>query len=450
MDVLSRKRSTKVLGLGLHKRSVLLAVSLVTAGALVVVATGTSTAQTRSSNKVTLTIWENWTTLVTGLTPLRTELDQAFEKAYPNIKVNDIEVAYATQGTKLRAAIAAGKGPNLVTLYPGVFAATYRSGLVDLRPYLTAADKATWGLLNTATVPGGQILSVPWTQYGYFYYYNKSLFRQAGLNPNDPPTTWNGFVQDCEALNRHGIVALAGGFKDGYLWENYAFPLLDQLLNRSQTAKMLNYQLSYTSPAFQTVWADIKALGTDGCFTRSNILNETMYEDQYTSFEAGKAAIEQDAAVPANIDAAQKQLGVSNMGVFAVPRLNDSVWPAFDDVGPNNGWAMTKWTTDKAAAWDYISFMESAKTENLMWKYGSFIPNNTQSSVTTSNPVLKYIFKVMKNPLDHTIYTAFPLSVLAINERYATEMMLGQVSIGTVLKDMETLRESLAPEITGS
>ena len=170
-----------------------------------------------SAQKQVITVWENWTTLTPGQVPLRNELDKAFEKAYPQYTVNDIAVAYATQGTKLRAAIAANAGPNVVNLYPGVFAATYRSGLVPLDSYLTATDKKEWGLLSTAEVPGGGILSVPWTEYGYFFYYNKSLFEKAGLNPNDPPATWAEFVHDCAVLKAHGIVPLAGGFKDGYL-----------------------------------------------------------------------------------------------------------------------------------------------------------------------------------------------------------------------------------------
>lgn len=385
-----------------------------------------------------------------ALAALKNEIDKAFEKAYPQYTVDDIQVAYSSQDTKLRAAIAANAGPNVVNLYPGVFAATYRSGLVPLGPYLTAADTKTWGLLNTAKVPGGEILSVPWSEYGYFFYYNKSLFKKAGLNPDDPPTTWTDFLHDCSVLKSHGIVPLAGGFKDGYLWENYAFPLLDQLLSPSETAEWLDYKVPITSAPFVKVWSDIKQLGTQGCFTQSNIVGETMYEDQFTSFEAGKAAMEQDAAVIPNIEAAQKDLGTDNVGVFPVPRLSDSVWPSFVDVGPNNGWAITKWTKDKTAAWDYISFMESAQTQDLLWKSGGEIPNNSESVTPTTNPLLQVIFSDLKNPLNHTTYTGFPLSVLQINERYATEMMLGQVSITTVLQDMESLREKLAPEVAGS
>ena len=135
-----------------------------------------------------------------------------------------------------------------------------------------------------------------------------------------------------------------------------------------------------------------------------------------------------------NITAAQKDLGTDNVGVFPVPRLSNSVWAPFTDAGPDNGWAITKWTSDKAAAWDYISFMESAQTGDLLWKTGGAIPNNTESATPTTNPILKVIFADLKNPLDHTTYTGFPLSVLQINERYATEMMLGQVSIATVLQ----------------
>ena len=398
--------------------------------------------------KQVITVWENWTTLTPGLIPLRNELDKAFEKAYPQYTVNDNAVAYATQGTKLRAAIAANTGPNVVNLYPGVFAATYRSGLVPLDSYLTATDKKTWGLLSTAEVPGGGILSVPWTEYGYFFYYNKSLFKKAGLNPNDPPATWAEFVHDCAILKAHGIVPLAGGFKDGYLWENYAFPLLDQLMSPAETASWLDYKVPITSAPFTAVWSDIKALGTNGSFSKSNILGETMYEDQFTSFEGGKAAIEQDAAVVPNITAAQKDLGTNNVGVFPVPRLSNSsgrlsLTQDLTTAGRSRSGRRTRQPRGTiSASW------RAPRPETSCGRWGA-IPNNVDSVTPTSNPILKVIFSDLKNPLNHTTYTGFPLSVLQINEHYATEMMLGQVSTATVLQDMESLRVKLTPQVAG-
>ena len=60
------------------------------------------------------------------------------------------------------------------------------------------------------------------------------------------------------------------------------------------------------------------------------------------------------------------------------------------------------------------------------------------------------ILKEMKNPLDHTINVGFPVSVLAINERYAGEMLTGHASISSVLHQMEQLRLELRPKFVGS
>ena len=135
--------------------------------------------------------------------------------------------------------------------------------------------------------------------------------QESWLEPERPASNLGGVRPRLRILKAHGIVPLAGGFKDGYLWENYAFPLLDQLMSPAETASWLDYKVPITSAPFTAVWSDIKALGTNGSFSKSNILGETMYEDQFTSFEGGKAAIEQDAAVVPNITAAQKDLGTA-------------------------------------------------------------------------------------------------------------------------------------------
>ena len=83
--------------------------------------------------------------------------------------------------------------------------------------------------------PGGDVLAIPWTEYGYFVYYNKALFKKAGLNANNPPKTLAQFMAACKALKAHGITAISGGFKDGYEWEWWAYPLLDQLMSPAVT-----------------------------------------------------------------------------------------------------------------------------------------------------------------------------------------------------------------------
>ena len=412
----------------------------------VAVCGGAASQASARSHKQTIVVWQFWSGFAVGLQPLQKKLDAEFEARYPQYTVNDVPISFTQMGTKLTAAIAAGSGPNIVSVFPGVAGAAYRNGLIPLQSYITPSDRKNWRLLNEAAGPGGDILSIPWTEYGYFVYYNKKLFAKAGLNPNAPPTTWQAFLKDCQALKAHGITAISGGFKDGYEWEWWAYPLLDQLMSPSVTKQWLAYNYPITSSLFQTVWSDIKGLAP---FYAKDAFGLTLYNDAYNNFYAGKAAMVLDAPLVSNVVAAQKALGTANLGVFPVPRLPGSHYAPFVDAGPNSGWGITKWTSDKTGAWNYIKWMESKQAQELAWSMGRLIPNNAQAATPTNNAAIRSILTAIKNPLSHTIYVGFPVSVLAINERYAGEMITGKASTDSVLKMMEQLRVTLKPKITG-
>jgi multiple sugar transport system substrate-binding protein len=407
---------------------------------------GSASSGSAAQGKHTLVVWEFWSTAFPGLTKLEQKLNAEFEAQNPQYKIQDVPISFTQLGPKLTAAISAGTGPNVVSVFPGVAGAAYRNGLIPLQSYLTASDRQNWRLLNEAAGPGGGIYAIPWTEYGYFVYYNKALFAKAGLNPNAPPTTWPAFMTDLQALKAHSITAISGGFKDGYEWEWWAFPLLDQLMSPTATKSFDEYNYPITSPVFSTVWSDVKGLGP---YFASDAAGLNLYNDAYDNFDAGKAAMVLDAPTLSNLVTAQHDLGTKNVGVFPVPRLATSQYPSFVDAGPEGGWGITKWTTDRTGAWAYINWMESKQAQDLMWSESHLIPNNAQTTTPTSNAAIATVLNDLKNPENHTIYLGFPVSVLAINERYASEMITGQTSTSSVLQQMEQLRQQLKPKITG-
>jgi ABC-type glycerol-3-phosphate transport system substrate-binding protein len=399
-------------------------------------------------SKQTLVVWEFWSTAFPGLTKVAKQLNAEFEAQHPNIKIDDVPLSFTQLGPKLTATIAAGTGPNLVTVFPGVAGAAYRDGLIPLQSYITPADRQSWRLLNESVGPGGGIYAIPWTEYGYFIYYNKKLFAKAGLNPNKPPATWPVFMSDLSTLKAHGITGISGGFKDGYEWEWWAFPLLDQLMSPTVTKEFDEYNYPITSPVFSTVWSDVKALGP---YFANGAAGLSLYNDAYDNFDGGKAAMLLDAPTLSNLVTAQKDLGTKNVGVFPVPRLTNSLYPPFVDAGPEGGWGITKWSSpaQKADAWQYITWMESKKAAQQMWSESHLIPNNAHASTPTANAAIRTVLTDLANPRNHTIYLGFPVSVLAINERYASDMITGHTSISSVLQMMEQLRLQLKPKIVG-
>ena len=217
-------------------------------------------------------------------------------------------------------------------------------------------------------------------------------------------------------------------------------------MSPSVTKRWLQYDYPITSPEFTTAWTAIKNLAP---YYAKDAFGLNLYNDAYNNFNSGKAAMVLDAPLLSNVVGAQKALGTANLGVFAVPRLPGSHYPPFVDAGPNSGWSITKWTKDTAGAWAYIKWMESKEAQSLAWSMAHLIPNNAQVATPTSNAAFKTILTAIKNPLSHTIYVGFPVSVLAINERYAGEMITGKASIDSVLKQMEQLRTTLKPKIVG-
>jgi ABC-type glycerol-3-phosphate transport system substrate-binding protein len=416
--------------------------------ALVVVACGGSNAthSTAAAGKQTLVVWQWWSTTGLNLQRVEQKLDAEFEARYPQYKVDDIPVALSDMATKLTAAIAAEAGPDLVNLYPGVAGANYRNGLIPLQSYLTPSDRQTWGLLSQAAVPGGNIIAIPWTEYGYFLYYNKKLFAKAGLDPNSPPSTYQEFIAACQKLDAHGITPLAGGFKDGYQWDGWMFPFTDQLMSPTVSKSFEAYNYPINSPILRTVYSYVKAVSK---FYGKDAAGLNMYNDAFNEFNSGKAAMILDSPTISDFTTAQQALGNTTVGAFPVPRLAASKYPPFVDTGAGLAWGITKWAANKTAAWDYIQWMESKPAQETMWSLGSFIPNNTQVPTPAANPAEASLLENMKNPVNHSIFEAIPISVLAIEEKYASEMAAGQVSLSSVLQQMEQLEQELRPKIVG-
>ena len=115
-----------------------------------------------------------------------------FEKQHPNIEVKPVE--YAWNGATFAAQLAAGRLPTVFTV-PFTDARTLgeHRQVADITagvkkwPYYKKFQKT---IIAEATTSKGRIIGVPYAAYAQALHYNRALFRQAGLNPNKPPTTW--------------------------------------------------------------------------------------------------------------------------------------------------------------------------------------------------------------------------------------------------------------------
>jgi multiple sugar transport system substrate-binding protein len=146
--------------------------------------------------------------------PFGTLLVNRFNATHKNLKVVLTPVQDTQYVTKLATAIRAGDPPDLVgidDINSQLF--IYHNSFADLTPLVNALpekDKLSPAALNLTT-ENGRYYGTPYVADMSVLWYNKSLFRRAGLDPNRPPANYAQILSDARKITAlgHGIYGFA-------------------------------------------------------------------------------------------------------------------------------------------------------------------------------------------------------------------------------------------------
>ncbi len=129
-----------------------------------------------------------------------------FQQMYPNIKITLDPVSLADKTTKYATAMTAGRGPDIVHLqaHAELYAFMSRGYLLDITPYVTREDAdflSIWSQdILSVCQKDGQYYCLPGDLDPMLLVYNTKLFQDAGLDPNEPPKTWDEFLAYAQQL----------------------------------------------------------------------------------------------------------------------------------------------------------------------------------------------------------------------------------------------------------
>ena len=160
-------------------------------------ACGSSTA---SSKTVTITL-SGWTSSPVEATLMQKEL-QGFTKAHPSIHVNYRPISGNYEAV-LKTRFVAGDAPDVIYVNNGGESSTFikNGDIIPLNPYIKASGFQLSQFYPSALAlfqSGGKTYAIPKDQSPLALFYNKTLFRQAGISA--PPTTWTQFQRDAQLL----------------------------------------------------------------------------------------------------------------------------------------------------------------------------------------------------------------------------------------------------------
>jgi len=132
-----------------------------------------------------------------------------FEKENPGIKIKPIySGTYQDTITKALTAVKGGEPPvTSILLSTDMFTLIDEDAIVPFDDYIKTADDQTWlksfypaFMENSQT--GGKTWGIPFQRSTIVLYYNKDAFKEAGLDPNKPPATWNEMQEYAAKLTK--------------------------------------------------------------------------------------------------------------------------------------------------------------------------------------------------------------------------------------------------------
>ena len=132
-----------------------------------------------------------------------------FEKENPGIKVKPIYTGtYQDSITKALTAVKSGEPPvTSILLSTDMFTLIDEDAIVPFDDLIRTDEDRAWlrsfypaFMENSQT--GGKTWGIPFQRSTIVLYYNKELFREAGLDPNRPPQNWREQVEYAQKLTK--------------------------------------------------------------------------------------------------------------------------------------------------------------------------------------------------------------------------------------------------------
>jgi ABC-type glycerol-3-phosphate transport system substrate-binding protein len=320
-----------------------------------------------STAAVTLTLWHNYGTEANAA--VTESLVKAYTAKHPSVTIELVSQPADNYFALLKAAAIAKSGPDLLTMWTGLFALQNQAFLEPLNAYITVDELKTFPGINWCSkdlkVETGAIC-VPLDNQSYNGFYNKELFAQAGIT--SVPTTWDELYAACEKLVAAGIQPFAYGTGGQALnagfYPYYDLSYLMMIFPVEDWKKLFNGEIPWTDPrivAQLQKWGDLKAKG----YTNEDVLTNT---ESIAQFEAGQAAMTLEGSW--DFKEFQDKMG-DNVGLFLPPFVDEPLKGVVEF--PGNGYGITSYSVHKAEAAAFLKFLLTKEAQQLIAD-GGLIP----------------------------------------------------------------------------
>lgn len=344
--------------------------------------------QVSAQDPVTITWW-HINTDETGMANWQAVAD-AYTAENPHVTIEITVLANEDFKTRLTSVMQAGDPPDLFQSWGGgVLRAYADAGLVrDISPELEGEWKDSFSAQAALDLYGqdGAYYGTPWTWGAVGFFYNKSLFEQAGLDPEAPPATWSEFLSAVQTLKDAGITPLAVGEREKWPGHFYWVYLATRIGGQEAFDLAYSREGTFADEPFVAAGDALLELVAMEPFQEGFL--GLGYGDQVSAMANELVAMELMGQFSQGLYAGASESGEGlgdKLGWFAFPAVEGGAGNPDDVMGGGDGFAVGGNAEDEAV--DFLRYITSAEVQASMTELGLVMPVIGEAESVITDPV---------------------------------------------------------------
>lgn len=333
------------------------------------------------------------------------EMIADFNRTHPDIEVRGMLVPQSLVERKLLLSVAGKVPPDVVRFYTHLGGEMMSRGALEPLNDMIEREKFDMSDFYPVGIEQntykGKLYGVPWVMSPYALFYNKKLFREAGLDPNKPPTNWKeleDYALKLTVRKKDGSIERIGyaNFLNNptdfhlYLWQSGGSPLSDDLTRTAFQSPegvealtwMRDFLIRQAGPMEPGVSPE-KA--TEEALRNVQKFNSSYVGATQDPFGLGKVAMRIDT--PFRIPDLNKYFPDLDFGIAPIPYNKVR---AMEVVG--NALVIPRGSKHRDAAWEFIKFASSREQMLRICRVAGRIPARRSAATDPSiyaNPLAR-------------------------------------------------------------
>lgn len=279
----------------------------------------------------------------------------------------------ATVISEFQTASAAGNAPDIQFLWNGIYhMESVWLGYLEPLNGLVSDELLKQADATVLSIYQGKQYRLGWYAASPMWLYNKEMFDKAGLNADEPPTTWEGLLDACDKLKSKGFIPIVAGLKDGFWGEWYmGHGLGPNLDSPAEALQLFIGELDWREPKYHEHWTKLEQLWKAG------YINEDMNSiDLYPGmdyFGAGKGAM--TAIVIPTLGKQASMLGPEKVGLMVFPaggkgKMNNK------PIRDLQGLGISSQSQYKEIAAKFLEFLHTPERVQAIWTDAKALPTD--------------------------------------------------------------------------